>query len=52
MKGLRNDLPYAITVIGNSKVIFELMEAHLRWLTSVVKKPCRHIPWVITRNSF
>ena len=52
LDGLRIDLPYAITVIGNSKVIFELVKTHLRWLTSVVEKPRRYIPRVITRNSF
>ena len=46
------NLPYAIAVVGNGKMILKLVERHLRRLASIVEERSRHVPRATTRNPF
>ena len=39
------DLPYAIAIISDCEMLFELVEAYFHWLTSVVEETSRSVPW-------
>lgn len=47
-----DNVRYTIPIIGNGKVVFELMEAHLHRLRSIVEEGGIDVPWLAAGNSF